>query len=487
METVINDLNDTEKVTVIISDLKNTDREGVKVNGLSQIPLIKGESAYDIAVLHGYVGTEEEWLESMKYDDTEIKKAVSNKVDKIDGKELSSNDFTTEEKDKLAKLENYVLPPANQDTLGGIIPGENLSITESGVLNAKLGSGAIPSGGEKGQVLYKETDNDYDIGWTDELSSKYLKGNGRISSADVDHIYNNSDVYQRLDISSDTMTTNKPAGDGFINTYSWDNTGKYDTQLYIPNASTVNGGRPQIRFNDNKDTWTSWKSLALYADTENKTNTSVFPNNSGHIKSKYRVATRGYTAGDTWYYPLCKLPIASNSNASSATIRGRIGGWTDNDMSSLYAMMWNRMTTGITLLDLAGNLYQKTQTIQNIWDLCDVVIYKNSDNSDTVYLKCKDYFCFDLDLELFQDSTQILYDGSYLTSEPSGTLSAQASTTNERMELYNSALHVDGNKVLTSSDIIDNLTSTSTANALSANQGRILNNKMLDYETILEW
>lgn len=216
----------------------------------------------------------------------------------------------------------------------------------------------------------------------------------------------------------------------------------------------------------------------------NKTNTSVFPNNSGHIKSKYRIGTRGYTSGATWYYPLCKLPVVSNSNSSSATIRGRVGGWNDNNMSSLYAMMWNRVTTGITLLDLAGNLYEKTQTIQDVWNLCDIVIYKNSDNSDTVYLKCNNYFCFDLDLELFQDSAQILYDGSYLTSEPSGTLSAQASTTNERMELYNSALHVDGNKVLTSSDIIDNLTSTSTANALSANQGKVLDSKKLEVTNI---
>lgn len=215
-----------------------------------------------------------------------------------------------------------------------------------------------------------------------------------------------------------------------------------------------------------------------------KTNTSVFPNNSGHIKSKYRIGTRGYTSGATWYYPLCKLPVVSDNNSSSATIRGRVGGWNDNNMSSLYAMMWNRVTTGITLLDLAGNLYKKTQIIQDVWNLCDIVIYKNSDNSDTVYLKCKDYFCFDLDLELFQDSTQILYDGSYLTSEPSGTLSAQASTANERMELYNSALYVKGHKVLTNSDIVDDLTSTSITNALSANQGKVLDSKKIEADNI---
>ena len=215
-----------------------------------------------------------------------------------------------------------------------------------------------------------------------------------------------------------------------------------------------------------------------------KTNTSVFPNNSGHIKSKYRVATRGYTAGSTWYYPLCKLPVDGTNNDASATIRGRIGGWNGYNMSSIYSMIWNRDVTGMTVLDLAGKIYNKTQTIDEVWETCDILIYTNSDNSDTVYLKCKDYFCFDLDLELFQDIAQILYDGSYLTSEPSGTLSAQASTANERMELYNSALYVKGNKVLTNSDIVDDLTSTSTTNVLSANQGNVLDSKKLETTNI---
>lgn len=39
------------------------------------------------------------------YDDTDIKAKLENKVDKIDGKGLSENDFTTEEKNKLAEIE----------------------------------------------------------------------------------------------------------------------------------------------------------------------------------------------------------------------------------------------------------------------------------------------------------------------------------------------------------------------------------------------
>jgi len=41
------------------------------------------------------------------YDDTEIRSELNNKVDKVQGKGLSTNDYTNEEKTKLANLENY--------------------------------------------------------------------------------------------------------------------------------------------------------------------------------------------------------------------------------------------------------------------------------------------------------------------------------------------------------------------------------------------
>lgn len=46
-------------------------------------------------------------IENVKYDDKEIQQTLENKVDKEDGKELSSNDFTDEYKNKLESLENY--------------------------------------------------------------------------------------------------------------------------------------------------------------------------------------------------------------------------------------------------------------------------------------------------------------------------------------------------------------------------------------------
>lgn len=45
---------------------------------------------------------------------------IGNKVDKVEGKGLSTNDYTTEEKNKLAGLKNYTLPTASDATLGGV-------------------------------------------------------------------------------------------------------------------------------------------------------------------------------------------------------------------------------------------------------------------------------------------------------------------------------------------------------------------------------
>lgn len=64
-----------------------------------------------------------------------LKTLLANKVDKVSGKGLSTNDYTTTEKNKLAGLKNYTLPTASSSVLGGVKVGSNLSIS-SGVLSA---------------------------------------------------------------------------------------------------------------------------------------------------------------------------------------------------------------------------------------------------------------------------------------------------------------------------------------------------------------
>lgn len=100
--------------------------------------------------------------DSPQYDDTSVKADISalqtGKVDKADGMSLIedtekerlstiTNDVATttknglmskEDKDKLDGLENYSLPIATADTLGGVKVGSGLSITD-GILSATAG------------------------------------------------------------------------------------------------------------------------------------------------------------------------------------------------------------------------------------------------------------------------------------------------------------------------------------------------------------
>ena len=68
---------------------------------------------------------------------------LNEKVDKEEGKVLSSEDFSPLLKEKLETLENYSLPVASHDNLGGIKVGNGLVInTETGELTAVGGSNA---------------------------------------------------------------------------------------------------------------------------------------------------------------------------------------------------------------------------------------------------------------------------------------------------------------------------------------------------------
>lgn len=51
---------------------------------------------------------------------SELNQVDNNKVDKVSGKGLSTNDYTDADKNKLSKLENYELPVAATNTLGGV-------------------------------------------------------------------------------------------------------------------------------------------------------------------------------------------------------------------------------------------------------------------------------------------------------------------------------------------------------------------------------
>lgn len=66
-----------------------------------------------------------------------IKSWLKGKVDVETGKGLSTNDFTNEEKEKLANLENYTLPKASSTQLGGVKVGTGVSVDDDGTINVE--------------------------------------------------------------------------------------------------------------------------------------------------------------------------------------------------------------------------------------------------------------------------------------------------------------------------------------------------------------
>lgn len=69
--------------------------------------------------------------------------AIQSKVDKVDGFGLSSNDYTSQEKTKLAGLNNYTLPTASDTVKGGIKVGTGL--TMNGEVLSATGGGMADS------------------------------------------------------------------------------------------------------------------------------------------------------------------------------------------------------------------------------------------------------------------------------------------------------------------------------------------------------
>lgn len=87
---------------------------------------------------------------------------LANKVDKTSGKQLSTEDYTTEEKTKLAGItegaNNYVLPEASTTTLGGIKVDGSTIVVENGVAKAKTADSADYTARAEIEELKNETE-----------------------------------------------------------------------------------------------------------------------------------------------------------------------------------------------------------------------------------------------------------------------------------------------------------------------------------------
>lgn len=174
----------------------------------------------------------------------------------------------------------------------------------------------------------------------------------------------------------------------------------------------------------------------------------VFPN-YGEVKTLNRISNKGYTGSATWYYPLLKLPVDNDGNYASAIVTGRIGGWVASNMSFCQFLIWNRNGEGITCLhmDGKGSTSEATNT-------ADLVVYRNSDNTTTVYIKCNSYFTYDLNVQTYQSNATIIYNGQYSTTAPTGTLKVSGANATTRLELSKNGAVYNGGALALKSDCV---------------------------------
>ena len=133
LETLLTTIPSTETVNGLISDAID-----VLING--------APATYDtLKEISDWIATHQSEYEALIA-------AIAGKVDKVEGKGLSTEDYTTAEKSKLAGIEananNYTLPTATASALGGVKVGANLAIDSStGVLSGDYSNASTSAAG----------------------------------------------------------------------------------------------------------------------------------------------------------------------------------------------------------------------------------------------------------------------------------------------------------------------------------------------------
>lgn len=121
----------------VLPTANSTTLGGVKSGGNVAISA-EGVMSVDLSAYQQTAAADDKY-----YTKTSAATDLATKVDKVEGKQLSTEDYTTAEKTKLAGVEvganKYILPVASATVSGGIKVGANLQMVD-GVLNAVQGT-----------------------------------------------------------------------------------------------------------------------------------------------------------------------------------------------------------------------------------------------------------------------------------------------------------------------------------------------------------
>ena len=164
-----------------------------------------------------------------------ITQLQTQKVDKVEGKGLSTNDYTTPEKNKLAAIEaeanKYVLPAATASALGGVKIGSNITLANGGTIsitknNVTSALGVDPT------TKYVTLDTDQTITGSKSFNSDqyrlpghyYHNGYGGSEGVRYIHYYSNDEKYDEINTRPTEVQYRVSNGDGSFKTIVFSNT-----------------------------------------------------------------------------------------------------------------------------------------------------------------------------------------------------------------------------------------------------------------------
>lgn len=329
---------------------------------------------------------------------------VSNKVDKETGKGLSTNDYTTAEKNKLAGIETG----ANNVTV--------YKAAQCTTFTSDEGT-CTPLAVQKAVGMFPPKAHEH---------SQYLT-----QHQDISHLANKTDIPTNTsqlvnDNGFITIAHEHPKpqpGKNFVNGYAGMTddgvmeVGKYQDWHNTSEETIDYSLRVQLdHSNANTVLWpTASGRLALQADIDSKITAHA---NSSRITFRQGVGTTDR------YYPLFKLEVDGSNNYGNIILKGRIGGWEQSNSAVYDITLLNRSSArdGRTITAMVSMQGDHTQSYQR----ADIVIYRQDDSSAIVYLKANGYVLWDFEYMLYQHTR--LYDESYISTVPAGELVWQLST-----------------------------------------------------------
>ena len=162
-----------------------------------------------------------------------ITQLQTQKVDKVEGKGLSTNDYTTPEKNKLAAIEaeanKYVLPAATASALGGVKIGSNITLANGGTISITKANVTSALGVDPTTTYVKKAGDTMTGALT---NSSTISGSKLISTV--------STGTAPIQVSSTTLCTNLNADmiDGY-DVAEGDKTGIYYTKFYGMGANNT--------------------------------------------------------------------------------------------------------------------------------------------------------------------------------------------------------------------------------------------------------